>query len=367
MESLTRNNYEIWFLDYLDGQLSNEQLETLLDFLELNPDLKQELLGVSGISLTAGSESIDQKEFLHKGPADIPGVAALDQLCIARMENDLPDEEARLFDIRLNEDDRLKENYSAFLLTRLNAADQILFPYKKDLLKKTRVLAPWIITAISSAAVVLLAWFLWPDSKETLSPPVAQTETVNPDIQKPVPGTQSTASDMPQVASNEQNRIFGVRNRKPDDRNPKPGSRFEPQPGKTESMPREFVPMNRISRQSSGTGPRIPDPQSTKLLFASNYPAYLPEPSYAEDALTIPQFALQLFRERILGEDRAVVRRTRFSLWEVAGAGVNKINDFAGTRMELNREYDTNGDIQAVSFNSRFFEVETPIKGQADR
>jgi hypothetical protein len=61
METLTRNNYEIWFVDYLDGKLGNEQLDTLLDFLEQNPDLKQELLGVSDFRLEAGTESLDQR------------------------------------------------------------------------------------------------------------------------------------------------------------------------------------------------------------------------------------------------------------------------------------------------------------------
>jgi hypothetical protein len=81
-------------------------------------------------------------------------------------------------------------------------------------------------------------------------------------------------------------------------------------------------------------------------------------------ALTIPQYALQLFRERILGEDRQLVKRTRFSMWEVAGAGVNKINDLTGTKMKLNREYDSKGDILAVSFNSRLIDVESPVKTQ---
>jgi hypothetical protein len=90
-------------------------------------------------------------------------------------------------------------------------------------------------------------------------------------------------------------------------------------------------------------------------------------PIAAEDALTVPQYALRMFRERILGEDRNVVRRTRFSFWEVAGAGVSKINDMVGTKMKLNREYDSQGDIMAVSFNSRLFDIESPVKGQGNR
>jgi hypothetical protein len=125
--------------------------------------------------------------------------------------------------------------------------------------------------------------------------------------------------------------------------------------------------MDRLSHKSVLAGPRIPDPQRTKILYASNYPSSISNPVAADDALTIPQYALQLFRQRILGEDLKLVRRTRFSMWEVAGAGVNKINDLAGTRMKLNREYDSKGDILAVAFNSRLIDVESPVKGQGNR
>ncbi|MFA5814780.1 MAG: hypothetical protein WC865_04080 [Bacteroidales bacterium] len=353
MESLTRNNYEIWFLDYLDGQLSNQQLETLLDFLEQNPDLKEELRGVSGVSLAAGMESLDQKYLLLKSPADIPGISAIDQLCIARMENDLPEEEARMFDLRLNEDTGLGEKYAAFQLTRLNPADSVIYPYKKELLRKTRILSPWIITAISSAAVILLAWFLWPDPPEPVSPGLAKIEKPATDNRQPATGNRQLATRNLQPATG---------NRQPTTTNP-----LNVKPVSAESSPRDFVPMNSLSRKSAVAGPRIPDPQSTKLLFASSYPSAMNNPVTAEDALTLPQYALQLFREKILGQDRKKVRETRFSLWEVAGAGVNGINSLAGTDMKLNRAYDSNGDIVAVSFSSRLIDVESPIKGQENR
>jgi hypothetical protein len=304
MESLTRDNYETWFLDFLDGQLSNEQLETLLDFLELNPDLKQELQGISGVSLTAGSESVGQKDFLLKGPADIPGMAATDQLCIARMENDLTAEEAGRFDARLDEDAALSENYEAFLATRLNPADRVVFPYKNDLLKKTRVLTPWIITAISSAAVIMLAWFLWPDQQEKAIPSMAKTES-------PAPDTRQTESITPQIrnevhqtapagdllASGSLDQVSPARRKA----SASPAALDGEKPARSD---REFVPMNKISRNPAVSGPRIPDPRTTRLLYASNFPAANDIRLNAPDALTVPQFALQLFREKILGEDR---------------------------------------------------------------
>jgi hypothetical protein len=367
MENLTRNNYEIWFLDYLDGQLNNEQLETLLDFLEQNTVLKQELIGVSGISLAAGAESLDQKELLLKSADDIPGIASADQLCIARMENDLTEEEAKQFDLRMDEDTELSRNYAAFLHTRLNPADSVVYPFKNELRRKTVIFSPWLIAAISSAAIILLAWFLWPDNRETVTPPLAKSETLKTEILNQVPETRQTTSVSPQLASNISNSKSGTGNPKPENRSPKTISPAEQKAGNAESIQREFVPMNSVAHKTTIAGPRIPDPQNVKILFASNYSPSEANPLNTQEAITLPQYALQLFRERILGEDRILVRKTRFSMWEVAGAGVSKINDLAGTKMKLNREYDSKGDIMAVSFNSRLFDIESPTKSQGTR
>lgn len=353
MENPTRNNYESWFLDYLDGQLSNKQLDSLLDFLELNPDLKEELRGVSGVSLAAGVEPLDQKELLLKSPADIPGIAAIDQLCIARMENDLPEEEACLFDIRLEEDSELSGKYAAFRHTRLNPSDSVIYLHKKELRKRIVVFSPWLITAISSAAVVLLVWFLWPDTPGTVSPALTK-------IEKPAAVNLQPATGNLQPATDKRQRITS--NHKPATVIPANSKPVTP-----DTSPREIIPMNSISHKSALVGPSIPDPQSTKILFVSNDPSAMNNPINTEAALTLPQYALQLFREKVLGQDRKQVRKTHFSMWEVAGAGVDKINALAGTKMKLNRKYDSKGDILTVSFNSRIIDVESPVKGQVNR
>jgi len=363
MESLTRNNYEIWFLDYLDGQLSNDQLDTFLDFLELNPDLKEELRGVSEISLKAGDETVDIRETLLKTPDDIPGISAIDQLCIARMENDLTPEEVEKFDARLTEDARLEKNYTAFRLTRLDPADKVIYPFKKDLIKKTRTLTPWIITAVSAAAILVFALLVWPTEEESAagSQQLAATsmpakEVVIPAQAKPEAGTPSHTTTLRKVGTPSQTTTLR-----------KVGTPSLTTESAKSTSTREAMPMNRLTHRTSIIGPKIPEPQSTKLLYASNYQPVIKIPAASENIITLPQYALQLFREKILGEDRQLVRKTRFSMWEVAGAGVNGINSLAGTKMKLDREYDTDGTILAVSFNSKLVDVESPIRGLSGR
>jgi len=355
MESLNINNYEIWFLDYLDGNLSNEQLDTLLDFLEQHPELKEELRSISGVCLVAGHETFSDKKSLLKDSSDIPGISSEDQLCIARMENDLAPEEARLFDARLDKDLNLLANYTAFCKTRLNPVDAVVFPDKGSLRKKTVFLSPWIITAISSAAVLFLVWFLWPHQQETDGPVVAKVE-------QPAAVVQSETRE-PKLETRDSKPE--TREAKPETRNPRRETRNpEPMTNQVQPVQRETMIMNPLASKAALAGPRIPDEYDIKLLYASNVRIPVIIPAQQEDALTIPQFALRLFREKILGQDRQQVKETQFSLWEVAGAGVNKFNSLAGTNMKLNREYDSKGDILAVSFNSRLLDVESPVRGQ---
>ena len=48
---ISRNNYESWFLDYLDGRLNAAEEEILLSFLEFNQDLRTELGGFENLQL----------------------------------------------------------------------------------------------------------------------------------------------------------------------------------------------------------------------------------------------------------------------------------------------------------------------------
>ena len=347
MEAISGNNYEIWFMDYLDGRLDDGQLSQLLDFLEANPRLKEELQGLSGARLTLEEEKFPAIGSLYKTPSDIPGISSDDQLCIARMENDLAPAEVAAFDQRLENEPALSKRFSSFQFTKLRP-DSILFPFKSNLRHKTRFMAPWVLTVVSAAAIVVLALILWPRSENGGSEMAGQTAKSSI-LDEPKDLTPATS------VSTEPSKIIAsvTRKRDPGAIKINEGSLI---PG------RDTIPMKSLSHKNPDIRISIPDPVRTPVVLASvfTYSALITIPD--ERYLTLPQYALQLFREKVLGADPVMVRKTRFTLWEVAGAGVDKINLLAGTEMKLNREYDASGQILAVSFNSRLLDVETPIR-----
>lgn len=63
---ITRENYEIYFMDYLDGTLPDEYREELKAFLLVNPDLRELLDGMNRVRLRPGQEVFGKKEGLKQ-------------------------------------------------------------------------------------------------------------------------------------------------------------------------------------------------------------------------------------------------------------------------------------------------------------
>ena len=49
---ITRDNYEIYFIDYFDGNLSDADISCLFDFLDNNEDLRQEFLSFEEMNVS---------------------------------------------------------------------------------------------------------------------------------------------------------------------------------------------------------------------------------------------------------------------------------------------------------------------------
>ena len=61
-----RSNYEIWFIEWLDGNLNPDQVEELKAFLTDNPDLQEEFNELSQICLEPSDAIFTRKKDLFK-------------------------------------------------------------------------------------------------------------------------------------------------------------------------------------------------------------------------------------------------------------------------------------------------------------
>ncbi len=91
---ITRENYEISFLDYSEGKLSEKETTDLLVFLERNPDLKEEFDLFENITLIPDNLDYEDKLILKEIPDNnLFDLTQLEYLCIAKSEGDLIEDE----------------------------------------------------------------------------------------------------------------------------------------------------------------------------------------------------------------------------------------------------------------------------------
>ena len=68
---ITRDNYELYFLDYIEGNLDDNLVDIFIEFLQENPDLKEELQLAGSINIKPESIVFKGKENLYKEKYDL--------------------------------------------------------------------------------------------------------------------------------------------------------------------------------------------------------------------------------------------------------------------------------------------------------
>lgn len=92
---ITRDNYEIWFLDFAEGKLDPSQQDLLFAFLKKNPDLKKELDAFENISFEKPVNKSDSNTNLKKNKSWLLEKYTTDELVFNFCENNFSQEELR--------------------------------------------------------------------------------------------------------------------------------------------------------------------------------------------------------------------------------------------------------------------------------
>ena len=171
MGKINRHNYEEFFLDYLDGTLSSDQMNELEAFLIQNPDLKKELEEMDCPVLAQESIFVERESL-----KEIPFKNSFDDFCIARLEGDLSVDNEIAFDLFLEKNESLKKESELYQKTILSPNEEVVYEKKDGLKKSDRKIAFWwYFSRVGVAASVLLLFSLWNI--------FYQYEEVNPEVQ----------------------------------------------------------------------------------------------------------------------------------------------------------------------------------------
>ena len=209
--NIDRSNYEVYFLDYLDGNLPDDQIDDFLDFLTSNPDLRRELEEVSAIKIPAENHVFQNKQALLKN--ELTGSTAFDSRAVAFMENDLSEEDQIAFLSELTSNPEKEKQFSWFAKTRLNPDTTIEFPDKASLLKKParKVVLLWASRVAAVFVLLFAGWAVWDFSPEQDSSlqladeqPVVSTQERSKGNRQPVNPVSEKKIEQPLVAKQQE-------------------------------------------------------------------------------------------------------------------------------------------------------------------
>src|SRR5690606_17512540 len=159
---ITRNNYEEYFILYMDNELTADERASVEAFAEANPDLKSELALLLQTKLPTEDISIPNKEDLFRYSTE-SGITLhnYEHYFILYLDQELDKAERKEVESFLNTNPSLKKEFEMLKKSKLTP-ETISFPDKQSLYRQVeeprRVIAMrwWRVAA---AAVLILGFF----------------------------------------------------------------------------------------------------------------------------------------------------------------------------------------------------------------
>lgn len=152
------NNYETWFLMYVDNELCAREKTEVEQFIEKYPDLQAELelLQAAVLELPQG-DTLDKSSLFRSENLDIN----LQEAMLLRLDNALDSKEEEALASMLAGNDHLQKSWNDLQQTKLDAAELIPFPNKAALYhnEKGRLVSMAFVRWSVAAAVLLAGLF----------------------------------------------------------------------------------------------------------------------------------------------------------------------------------------------------------------
>jgi hypothetical protein len=192
---ITPENYEEFFILYIDGELSEEQMSEVDEFVNVHPHLKSELQLLLSTKLPAEEISINKEELLS---SSMNKVYEEEQL-LSFIDNELKPEEAEELNKKIILDTQLQLNYSTLLKTKLDPSESIIYPYKKELYRRTnRRVAYGSFIRIAAILILIAIGLIIFENRSVVKPndTTAGIKKINTNKVPSVPVTKESIQDI---------------------------------------------------------------------------------------------------------------------------------------------------------------------------
>ena len=171
---INRNNYETFFLLYVDNELSAQQRDALELFIQENADLQEEL---EMLQLS----TIEPEPIVFKGKSSLLKTekitADTEEKLLLFIDNELDAAQSKELQVMLAADASLSKELNLLKQAKLSVEQDIIFADKQSLYRKEKDnVIPFGWWKLAAAAVVI-GFGIWGGLKYTSNNKVAGTET----------------------------------------------------------------------------------------------------------------------------------------------------------------------------------------------
>lgn len=355
-----RTNYEIWIADWLAGTLTGEQKQLLREFLEMNPELKEEAEFLLNTTLIPGKNYFEGKDLLRRDATDL-SPSQLEYLSVAFLENDLSPEQLADLTECTDKDPGMRKIFEPVQKIRLTPPAQ-KYRFKNRLRKRTLRekiirMAYTALSAAASVAILIISYVYISHNISRVNNKMATDVTNNhePVILYAKAIKKNTNEISPEIQINQ-------------DRTIKSSEKIQAESG--------YPPV--ISAENDSLNIRVSTLSETDIIRIADLPDFnfsiLPEPviyslvrSYIEyrepiydDRNGLSRFLARSFREKILRDSTGYDAPVK--VYEIASAGINGISRVFGLNIALLSVKDEQGDLKSLYFSSRLLKINAPVK-----
>jgi hypothetical protein len=326
------NNYEIFFIDYFDGNLDSEAQKELFLFLEQHPELKNEFETFEPTTVIPYKITMPDKNKLKNITINKSNYS---NFIIAYLEGDLNEKLTdELFNF-INSDSQYQADFKKFQVIKLLPDKKITFKNKKSLKKPTlNIFFNRIIYFSSAAAIFLLGLFTY-----------FYFTTNNNLINK--------NSSLQQLINSETNNIltdnlYQNNNEKNNNNNSGLIKNKHLNHNINDFKNNDLTDINYTNTLEI-------KPLTPIQVEANPILKTIEKKTVNENYLTIKQFAVKYFKEKFLNEHDNNYEISALDVIKAAVKGINKITD---ANIYISGDYDIDGNLNIYALNSDLFSFE---------
>lgn len=351
---ITKENYEAFFIDYLEGNLDEKLVDDFIEFLQKNPKLKEELSLFEPISLEAEKINFPLKEKLYKHQFDEEN--AFERACVAYHEGDLNEKEKEELRLYLASHPERNKDFELFAKTKLIPDTNLIFRKKKKLyqLSVGRKVYLWSARVAAIFILVFAVFSVLKQDAELNMPEVEVAETI-----------KSVPKDAKPEKTKEENII--------------PPQKEEAKSSKKPSKEtvKKVIPKNKSNKKLRENSKgrikhtdiadariQIEVPETLKSLHAELKTAPV---SFALAGMDIktPESVNRYKEERLLADViREKTNIDQLNIGKIKKAGLNLFSSF--TKNNFSYETNDEGKIIEYSYDSRLLAFTIPSDQKAD-